>query len=96
VARRGHRDALPISAQIVVARQSWLGQFDREFRLYRRINNRGFQVKNAKRAPAKKVNQTIQQARAKALRALSDTALTSAKGGTGGDPPPLTSSDPIC
>jgi hypothetical protein len=53
-------------------------------------------VKNTKRAPAKKVNQTIQQARAKALRAVSDTALKAAKGGTGGDPPPLTSSDPIC
>ena len=52
-------------------------------------------MKNAKRV-SKKESQSIQQTRARALRALGDSALKAAKGGIGGDPPPPPSSDPIC
>ena len=45
---------------------------------------------------SKQASQAIQQTRARALRALGDSALKTAKGGIGGDPPPPPSSDPIC
>jgi len=52
-------------------------------------------MKNTKRNSHAKQNQSMQKLRASALRALSTTALKTAKGGVGTNPPPP-SSDPIC
>jgi hypothetical protein len=53
------------------------------------------QMKNTKHPSGTHGNQSTQQRRASALRALRDSALKSVKGGAGTDPPPP-SSDPIC
>ena len=52
-------------------------------------------MKNTKHPSGTQGNQSMQQRRASALRALRDSALKSVKGGAGTDPPPP-SSDPIC
>ena len=52
-------------------------------------------MKNTKHPSGTQGNQSMQQRRASALRALQNTALKLVKGATGTDPPPP-SSDPIC
>jgi hypothetical protein len=74
-----------VDLQIVVAWLISIWQFAR----------RRFLMKNTKHPSGTQGNQSMQQRRASALRALQNTALKLVKGATGTDPPPP-SSDPIC